>query len=83
MNENENFDTHSTVMDNPEELEEYTPTAGDVIYEVCGTLEALTDILYSLSTRTMHGECTTGKCFDFLAETAYNCKKKLLPYAED
>lgn len=66
-----------------EELEEYEPTAGDVIDEVCGTLTALTDILYSLSTRTMHGEMTTGRCFDFLAETANSCKEKLLPYAED
>lgn len=82
MSTKENFD-NETAVNEIEEHEEYIPTVGDVIYEVCGTLEALTDILYSLSTRTMHGECTTGKCFDFLAETAYNCKKKLLPYAED
>ncbi len=69
-------------MDN-EELHEYEPTAGDIIAEVCGTLDALTDLLYALSTRAMHDEFTTGKCFDFLAETANNCKEKLLPYAED
>lgn len=66
-----------------EEHEKYIPTTGDIIAVVCGTLDALTDLLYSLSTRTMHGEMTTGKCFDFLAETANNCKEKLLPYAED
>ena len=68
---------------NNEELHEYTPTAGDIIAEVCHTLGALTDLLYSLSTRTMHEEYTTGNTFDFLAETANNCKEKLLPYAED
>ena len=66
-----------------EELREYTPTIGDIIAEVCHTLGALTDLLYSLSTRAMHEEYTTGNTFDFLAETANNCKEKLLPYAED
>lgn len=81
MTTNENFD-NTTAVNKIEEHEEYIPTVGEIIFEVCETLTALTDMLYALSTRTMHGECTTGSCFDFLAETAYNCKKKLLPYSE-
>lgn len=65
------------------DLTEYDPDVGDVIYEVCRTLGALSDLLRSLSNRQMLGEETTSECFDFLANTANNCKLKLLPYAED
>ena len=69
-------------MDN-EELEEYIPTAGDIISEVCGTLEALTNILFAVSNSVTRGDIPTGRCFDFLAETTSDCMERLLPYAED
>lgn len=66
-----------------EELHEYEPTAGDIIAEVCGVLEALTGILFAVSDSVTYGDVPSGKCFDFLAATTSDCKEKLLPYAED
>ena len=68
---------------NTEELHEYIPTEGDIIAEVCGTLEALTGILFAVSNSVTHGDIPSGKCFDFLATTTSDCMEKLLPYAED
>ncbi len=68
---------------NTEKIEEYTPTAGDIIAEVCGTLEALTDILFAVSNSMTYGDIPSSKCFDFLAATTSDCMEKLLPYAED
>ena len=66
-----------------EELHEYIPTAGDIIAEVCGTLEALTGILFALSNSVTGGDIPSCKCFDFLAETTSSCMERLLPYAEN
>lgn len=68
-------------MDN-EELEEYEPTAGEVIADNIGTFNALIDILYSLSTSANHGVMTSGECFDFLARVLNDVKSELMPYAE-
>lgn len=66
-----------------QELEEYIPTEGDIIAEVCGTLEALTGILFAVSNSVTYGDIPSGKCFDFLAATTSDCMEKLMPYTED